>query len=92
MMIGLRPMRSDSQPNTMKNGVPMISEPAISAFASGVLPGRGTTTATTAFAIVASTGNMYNGLWYPIIIAGITLVIGTLFIRETKDVDIYAND
>jgi MFS family permease len=47
---------------------------------------------TTAFAIVASTGNMYNGLWYPIIIAGMTLVIGTLFIRETKDVDIYADD
>ncbi|WP_398501280.1 MFS transporter, partial [Variovorax sp.] len=47
---------------------------------------------TTAFAIVASTGNMYNGLWYPIIIAAITLVIGTLFIRETKDVDIYAHD
>ena len=47
---------------------------------------------TTAFAIVASTGNMYNGLWYPIIIAGATLIIGTLFIRETKDVDIYAND
>ncbi|WP_399679554.1 MFS transporter [Xenophilus sp.] len=47
---------------------------------------------TTAFAIVASTGNMYNGLWYPIIIAAMTLVIGTLFIRETKDVDIYAND
>ena len=47
---------------------------------------------TTAFAIVASTGNMYNGLWYPIIVAGMTLVIGTLFIRETKDVDIYAND
>ncbi|MEN5180100.1 MFS transporter [Comamonas odontotermitis] len=47
---------------------------------------------TTAFAIVAQTGNMYNGLWYPIIIAGITFVIGTLFIRETKDVDIYADD
>lgn len=47
---------------------------------------------TTAFAIVASTGNMYNGLWYPIVIAGMTLVIGTLFIRETKDVDIYAGD
>ena len=47
---------------------------------------------TTAFAIVAQTGNMYNGLWYPIIIAGMTFVIGTLFIRETKDVDIYAND
>jgi MFS family permease len=47
---------------------------------------------TTAFAIVAQTGNMYNGLWYPIIIAGITVVVGTLFIKETKDVDIYADD
>ena len=47
---------------------------------------------TTAFAIVASTGNMYNGLWYPIVIAAMTLVVGTIFIRETKDVDIYAND
>lgn len=47
---------------------------------------------TTAFAIVAQTGNMYNGLWYPIIIAGATFVIGTLFIKETKNVDIYAND
>ena len=46
---------------------------------------------TTAFAIVAQTGNMYNGLWYPVIIAGMTFVVGTLFIRETKDVDIYAN-
>ncbi len=47
---------------------------------------------TTAFAIVAQTGNMYNGLWYPIVIAGATVVIGGLFIKETKDVDIYAND
>lgn len=47
---------------------------------------------TTAFAIVAQTGNMYNGLWYPIIIAGMTLVVGMLFIKETRDVDIYAND
>ncbi|MGE8321008.1 MAG: MFS transporter [Comamonas sp.] len=47
---------------------------------------------TTSFAIVAQTGNMYNGLWYPIIIAGITFVLGVLFIRETKDVDIYAAD
>jgi MFS family permease len=47
---------------------------------------------TTAFAIVASTGNMYNGLWYPIIIAAMTFVVGTIFIRETKDVDIYARD
>jgi len=47
---------------------------------------------TMSFAIVAQTGNMYNGLWYPIIIAGATAIIGTLFIRETKDVDIYAGD
>jgi MFS family permease len=47
---------------------------------------------TTAFAIVASTGNMYNGLWYPIVIAAMTFVVGTIFIRETKDVDIYAHD
>ncbi len=47
---------------------------------------------TTAFAIVAATGNMYNGLWYPIIIAAATFVIGVLFVRETKDVDIYAAD
>jgi MFS family permease len=47
---------------------------------------------TTAFAIVAQTGNIYNGLWYPIIVASITFVIGLLFVRETKDVDIYAGD
>jgi MFS family permease len=47
---------------------------------------------TTSFAIVAQTGNMYNGLWYPIIIAAVTVVVGTLFVKETKDVDIYAND
>ena len=44
------------------------------------------------FSIVAAQGNIYSGLWYPIIIAGMTLVIGTLFIKETKDVDIYAKD
>jgi MFS family permease len=38
---------------------------------------------TTAFAIVAATGNMYNGLWYPVIIAVMTLVIGLLFLPET---------
>ncbi|WP_084564112.1 MFS transporter [Pseudoxanthobacter soli] len=41
-----------------------------------------------AFAIVAATGNIYDGLWYPIIIASATFVIGMLFVRETKDVDI----
>ncbi len=47
---------------------------------------------TTAFAIVAQTGNIYNGLWYPIIIAVVTFVIGMAFVRETKDRDIFAND
>jgi hypothetical protein len=43
---------------------------------------------TTAFALVAATGNIYQGLWYPIVIALMTFVIGSLFLRETKDVDI----
>jgi MFS family permease len=47
---------------------------------------------TISFALVAQNGNIYYGLWYPIIIAAITLVIGTLFVKETKDVDIYARD
>ncbi len=44
------------------------------------------------FAMVASNGNMYYGLWYPITIAAIGFVIGLLFVRETKDIDIYARD
>ena len=44
----------------------------------------------TAFAIVASTGDIYAGLWYPIIFASITVVIGFFFLPETKDVDIKA--
>jgi MFS family permease len=43
---------------------------------------------TVAFAVVATTGNIYDGLWYPIIIAVMTLVIGTLFIKDTRHVDI----
>jgi MFS family permease len=41
-----------------------------------------------ATAIVASRGNIYAGLWYPIIVALMSFVIGSLFIRETKDRDI----
>ena len=43
---------------------------------------------TTAFAIVAAKGDIYSGLWYPVIIASMTFVVGALFLRETKDVDI----
>jgi MFS family permease len=46
----------------------------------------------TAFAIVAATGNIYSGLWYPIAVAGMTFVVGLLFVPETKDRDIYTND
>jgi MFS family permease len=41
-----------------------------------------------AVALVAATGNIYAGLWYPIVIAAMTFVIGWIFIPETKDVDI----
>jgi predicted MFS family arabinose efflux permease len=47
---------------------------------------------TTAFALVAYKGDIYYGLWYPIIIALCTFVIGMLFIKETKNNDIYAGD
>ncbi|MEN2990887.1 MFS transporter [Tistrella sp. BH-R2-4] len=47
---------------------------------------------TTSFAIVAATGDIYSGLWYPIIIAAATFVIGMLFVRETRSVDIYQHD
>jgi MFS family permease len=43
-----------------------------------------------ATAIVAATGNIYNGLWYPIAVAVMTAVIGGLFLHDTKDVDIKA--
>jgi MFS family permease len=47
---------------------------------------------TTAFAMVAATGDIFYGLWYPVIVAAGTFIIGMLFIRETKDRDIYAGD
>jgi MFS family permease len=42
----------------------------------------------TVFAIVAATGNIYSGLWYPIIIAAMSFVVAVIFLPETKDVDI----
>lgn len=42
----------------------------------------------TSFAIVASTGDIYAGLWYPICFALMTVVIGLLFVRESKDRDL----
>jgi MFS family permease len=42
---------------------------------------------TVSFALVAMTGDIYYGLWYPVIIAAMSLVIGTLFLRETRNVE-----
>jgi MFS family permease len=44
---------------------------------------------TIAFAMVAATGDIYYGLWYPIVISLMTFVIGTFFMAETKDRDIH---
>jgi hypothetical protein len=41
-----------------------------------------------ATAMVAASGDIYYGLWYPIVVAVMTLVIGALFLRDTKDIDI----
>jgi hypothetical protein len=46
----------------------------------------------TATAMVAATGDIYYGLWYPIVVAALTVVIGGLFVRETKNNKIYAAD
>jgi MFS family permease len=44
---------------------------------------------TTAFAIVAATGNIYDGLWYPVVVAVLTLIFGLLLLPETfkRDID-----
>ena len=45
-----------------------------------------------AFAIAAHTGNMYSGLWVPIVVALATCVIGLVFVRETRGIDIESAD
>lgn len=44
---------------------------------------------TVAFAMVAATGDIYYGLWYPIVIAVMTAVLGIFFMPETKDREIH---
>jgi MFS family permease len=45
----------------------------------------------TATAMVAATGDIYYGLWYPIVVAVMTLIVGSLFLQEVKDRDIHHN-
>lgn len=44
---------------------------------------------TVSFAIVAATGDIYSGLWYPVIIAAMTFVVGLIFVPETKDRELH---
>ncbi len=46
----------------------------------------------TATAMVAATGDIYYGLWYPILVAVMTLIIGSIFLTETRDRDIRTYD
>jgi len=39
--------------------------------------------------MVAAAGDIYYGLWYPIVVAVMTLIVGALFLRETKDFKIH---
>ena len=45
---------------------------------------------TTAFAMVAATGNIYSGLWYPVVVAAVTFVVGLLFVKEMRGAPIEA--
>jgi hypothetical protein len=46
----------------------------------------------TTFALIAATGDIYFGLWYPIIFAVATVIIGLIFVPETKDRDLFATN
>ena len=48
-------------------------------------------TAQISTAVVAATGNIYYGLWYPIGVAVMTVIIGLLFLRDTRNVDIVSS-
>jgi len=46
----------------------------------------------TATAMVAATGDIYYGLWYPIVVAVMTFVIGLVFLRDRKNLDLHADE
>ncbi|WP_411564076.1 MFS transporter [Pseudomonas shirazensis] len=43
---------------------------------------------TVSFALVVYTGDIFYGLWYPVLITGVSLVVGIFYLKETKDVDL----
>ena len=46
----------------------------------------------TVFALSAAKGDIYFGLWYPIVVAAMSLIIGTLFVRDTLGTDLHAKE
>ena len=46
----------------------------------------------TAFAISAQTGNIYAGLWYAVAVAAMTFVVGMIYVQQTHQKDIFADD
>ncbi len=54
-------------------------------YSSGILPA-------VCFAVVAETGDVYASLWYPMLIAAVSCLIGFVFIRETHTADTFAAD
>ena len=62
----------------------MISTPSIgTGWLGGMMPAA-------AFAMIAWRGDIYFGLWYTVVIILISVAVGALYLRETKDVDIHA--
>jgi hypothetical protein len=45
-----------------------------------------------ATAMVAASGDIYYGLWYPIVVALMTFVIGLIFLKDRKDIDLHADE
>ena len=43
---------------------------------------------TVSFALVVFTGDIFYGLWYPVVITGVSLVVGMIFLKETRNVNI----
>ncbi|TLG88371.1 MHS family MFS transporter, partial [Pseudomonas edaphica] len=46
---------------------------------------------TVSFALVVYTGDIFYGLWYPVVVTGVSLIVGLFCLKETKNVDINNN-
>ena len=78
---GSAPVAAAPAPSDGKDSELSVAREVGAGWFGGMLPLLAT-------AIVASTGNIYNGLWYPIAVAVMTTVVGGLFLRDTRGIDI----